>query len=128
MASGGLLFVSGQVGSEQDGSPHADPEGQLRLAFAHLNSVLAAAGCTLDDVVDFTVYTVDPERLMPVFFKTKDKFWGEPPSPSSTENPVMAYPETRRGEVVEMHFGQSVPDIYRWLENDVRSESCSGIG
>ena len=55
VASGGFLFVSGQVGSKDDGSPHADPEAQLRLAFAHLNSVLAAAGCTFADVVDFTV-------------------------------------------------------------------------
>ena len=79
VASGGFLFVSGQVGSKDDGSPHADPEAQLRLAFAHLNSVLAAAGCTFADVVDFTVFIVDPEKPMPVFFKLKDDFWGEPP-------------------------------------------------
>jgi enamine deaminase RidA (YjgF/YER057c/UK114 family) len=67
VASGGFLFVSGQVGSEEDGSPHADPEQLLRRAFANLNSVLAAAGCTFADVVDFTVFIVDPEKLMPVF-------------------------------------------------------------
>lgn len=32
VASGGLLFVSGQVGSKDDGSPHADPEAQRFLA------------------------------------------------------------------------------------------------
>jgi len=84
VASGGFLFVSGQVGSEDDGSPQPDPERQLRLAFAHLNSVLSAAGCSFDDVVDFTVFFVDPERLMPVFFKVKDDFWGEAPYPTLT--------------------------------------------
>lgn len=79
VASGGFLFVSGQVGSEDDGSPHADPQAQLRLAFSNLNSVLAAAGCAFTDVVDFTVFIVNPQELMPVFFKVKEEFWGKPP-------------------------------------------------
>jgi enamine deaminase RidA (YjgF/YER057c/UK114 family) len=82
--SGGFLFVSGQVGSLADGSPEPDLEKQLRLAFTHLNSVLLAAGCTFDDVVDFTVFVVNPEKLMPIFFKVKDEFWGEPPYPPLT--------------------------------------------
>ena len=82
--SGGFLFVSGQVGSREDGSPEPDLEKQLRLAFTHLNSVLAAAGCSFDDVVDFTLLVVDPENLMPIFFKVKDEFWGEPPYPTLT--------------------------------------------
>lgn len=82
--SGDFLFVSGQVGSQEDGSPQADPEKQLRLAFTHLNGVLAAAGCSFDDVVDFTVFIVDPEKLMPTFFRVKDEFWGEPPYPTLT--------------------------------------------
>ena len=77
--SGGFLFVSGQVGSKADGSPEPDPEKQLRLAFFNLNSVLTAAGCTFNDIVDFTVFIVNPEKLMPIFFKVKDEFWGEPP-------------------------------------------------
>lgn len=32
----------------------------------------------------------------------------------------LAYPETRRGDVVEEQFGVAVADPYRWLENDVR--------
>ena len=82
--SGGFLFVSGQVGSREDGSPQADPEAQLRLAFANLNSVLTAAGCTFDDVVDFTIFIVDAEKLMPIVFKVKDEFWGAPPYPPLT--------------------------------------------
>ncbi len=82
--SGGFLFVSGQVGSREDGSPEPDPEAQLRLAFLNLNDVLAAGGCTFDDVVDFTLYVVDPESVLDIVFKVKDEFWGEPPYPTLT--------------------------------------------
>jgi prolyl oligopeptidase len=34
----------------------------------------------------------------------------------------IAYPETRRGDVVEEQFGVAVADPYRWLENDVRTD------
>lgn len=34
----------------------------------------------------------------------------------------ITYPDTRRGDVVEEHFGQTIPDPYRWLENDVRAD------
>ena len=84
VSSGGLLFVSGQVGSREDGSPEPDLEAQLRLAFQNLNATLAAGGCTFDDIVDFTVYLVDPEPLMPIFWKVREEFWGEPPYPTLT--------------------------------------------
>lgn len=32
------------------------------------------------------------------------------------------YPETRRGDVVDVQFGESIADPYRWLENDVRTD------
>ncbi|MBC7986544.1 MAG: S9 family peptidase [Sphingomonadaceae bacterium] len=35
----------------------------------------------------------------------------------------LAYPETRRGDIVEEQFGVSVSDPYRWLENDVRNDA-----
>jgi prolyl oligopeptidase len=34
----------------------------------------------------------------------------------------IAYPATRRGEVVETAFGETIADPYRWLENDVRND------
>lgn len=34
----------------------------------------------------------------------------------------LAYPETRRVDVVEEQFGVKVADPYRWLENDVRND------
>ncbi|MEP0915104.1 hypothetical protein NDI45_30025 [Leptolyngbya sp. GB1-A1] len=35
---------------------------------------------------------------------------------------TIAYPETKRGDVVEEHFGQAISDPYHWLENDVRND------
>lgn len=35
---------------------------------------------------------------------------------------AIACPQTKRVDVVENHFGQTITDPYRWLENDVRSD------
>src|SRR5690606_37416558 len=59
--SNGFLFVSGQVGSLEDGSPEPELERQVSQAFVNLNAILAAAGCSFEDVVDVTVFMVDPE-------------------------------------------------------------------
>jgi enamine deaminase RidA (YjgF/YER057c/UK114 family) len=67
----GLLFVSGQVGSREDGSPEPTLEGQVRCAFDNLNAILAAAGCSFDDVIDVTVFLVN-------------EYWGSAPHPTLT--------------------------------------------
>jgi len=36
--------------------------------------------------------------------------------------PALAYPESKRIDVVETQFGVPVADPYRWLENDVRTD------
>lgn len=82
--SNGFLFVSGQVGSRDDGSPEPDFEEQARLAFRNLNAILAAAGCSFDDVVDVTVFIVDPEKNFETVWKVVPEFWGEAPYPTLT--------------------------------------------
>jgi enamine deaminase RidA (YjgF/YER057c/UK114 family) len=57
----GLLFVSGQVGSRDDGSPEPDLKAQVHRAFANLEAILREAGCSFDDVQDVTVFMVDPQ-------------------------------------------------------------------
>jgi enamine deaminase RidA (YjgF/YER057c/UK114 family) len=82
--SGDLLFVSGQVGSREDGSPEPVFEKQVRRAFTNLRSVLAAAGCTLDDVVDVTTFHTDPEAQFETVMKVRSAEIGEPPFPNWT--------------------------------------------
>jgi prolyl oligopeptidase len=36
----------------------------------------------------------------------------------------LSYPETNRGDVVDVHFGQEIADPYRWLEHDVRHDEA----
>lgn len=82
--SDGLLFVSGQVGSRDDGSPEPDFEAQVRLAFDNLQATLRAAGCTLDDIIDVTSFHTDPERQFETVLKVKDEMFHQPPYPSWT--------------------------------------------
>ena len=82
--SGDLLFVSGQVGSRDDGSPEPDFNNQVRLAFANLKAVLAAAGCTFDDVVDVTTFHTDPETQFEPFMQVRGEEIGEAPYPNWT--------------------------------------------
>jgi len=82
--SNGFLFVSGQVGSRADGSPEPELEAQVRLAFDNLNAVLSAAGCTFDDVIDVTVFIVDPESTLDTVWKVLPEFWGNAPHPTLT--------------------------------------------
>ncbi len=82
--SGGFLFVSGQVGSREDGSPEPGIVAQFRRAFENLNAILLAAGCTFDDVIDATVFLVDPETNFDQAFATMQEYWGGPPHPTLT--------------------------------------------
>jgi len=82
--SNGLLFVSGQVGSREDGSPEPDLQAQVRLAFNNLNAILDAAGCTFDDVIDVTVFMVDPQSRFERIWAVVQEFWGQAPHPTVT--------------------------------------------
>ena len=82
--SGDLLFVSGQVGSRDDGSPEPEFEAQVARAFENLKAVLAAAGATLDDVIDVTTFHTDPEKQLDTVLSVKDKNFDTKPYPSWT--------------------------------------------
>lgn len=82
--SNGFLFVSGQVGSLDDGSPEPDLPQQVRQAFGNLNAVLAAAGCTFADVVDVTVFMVDPQSRFEQIWEVVHEHWGDAPYPTLT--------------------------------------------
>ena len=82
--SGDLLFVSGQVGSRNDGSPEPDFEAQVRLAFSNLEATLAAGGCGLDDIVDVTTFHTDPEAQFDRIMTVKGEVFPAAPYPNWT--------------------------------------------
>lgn len=82
--SNGFLFVSGQVGSLEDGSPQQGLKAQVRQAFENLNAILEAAGCSFDDVVDVTVFMVDPESIFEEIWEVVPDYWGKAPHPTLT--------------------------------------------
>jgi enamine deaminase RidA (YjgF/YER057c/UK114 family) len=82
--SNGFLFVSGQVGSRKDGSAEPDLATQVRLAFANLNAILTEAGSSFEDVVDTTIFIVDPASTFETIWEVVAEYWGEAPYPTAT--------------------------------------------
>lgn len=82
--SNGFLFVSGQVGSRKDGSAEPDLTAQVRLAFANLNAILAEAGSSFADVIDTTIFMIDPESNFETLWEAAAEYWGEAPYPTVT--------------------------------------------
>lgn len=86
---GDLLFVSG-MGPRRPGTDEIpggpirdaagtplpyDVEAQTRSVIANISAVLEAAGASLRDVVDVTVFLVDMERDFPVFNRVYGEFF-----------------------------------------------------
>ncbi|MGE7467990.1 RidA family protein [Bosea sp. NPDC003192] len=81
---GDLLFISGQVGSREDGSPEPVYEDQVRGAFANLRAVLAAAGASFDDMIDVISFHTDPATQFEKMMAIRAEEIGEPPYPTWT--------------------------------------------
>lgn len=84
VCSNDFLFVSGQVGSREDGSPEPDFAAQVQLAFDNLKSVLEAAGASFDDIVDVTTFHTDPEAQFDTVLEAKARAFPEKPYPNWT--------------------------------------------
>ncbi|BBC99272.1 MULTISPECIES: RidA family protein [Sphingobium] len=82
--SKGFLFVSGQVGARQDGSPEPDLAAQVQLAFDNLNAILSAAGSSFANAVDVTLFMIDPEADFDTIWPVLQANWGEKPFPNIT--------------------------------------------
>ncbi|OYU86054.1 MAG: hypothetical protein CFE29_30905 [Bradyrhizobiaceae bacterium PARB1] len=82
--SGDLLFVSGQVGSREDGSAEPDFRKQVELAFDNLANVLKAAGAGFDDIVDVTTFHTDPQVQFETVSAVRSKVFATQPYPNWT--------------------------------------------
>lgn len=82
--SGDLLFVSGQVGSREDGSPEPVYADQVQRAFDNLAEVLKAAGCSFDDIIDVTTFHTDPQAQFEDMMAVKTRVFDKAPYPNWT--------------------------------------------
>jgi enamine deaminase RidA (YjgF/YER057c/UK114 family) len=71
---GNTIWVSGQVGVDENLVPASTMAAQARLAFEGLKRTLAAAGASLSDVVELTTFHVDLRGELDQFTKVKDEY------------------------------------------------------
>lgn len=85
VSSGDLLFVSGAVGFEADGSVPESFERAIELTYAELERALQAGGATFEDLVRVNVYIthLDQEKLA-TWRTTRDRVVNAPEPSAST--------------------------------------------
>lgn len=84
VSAGDLIFISGQVGFEEDGSVPEDFARAIELTYGELERALAAAGATYADVVRVNVYIthLDQEKL--AVWRTTRNAIVDAPEPSAS--------------------------------------------
>jgi enamine deaminase RidA (YjgF/YER057c/UK114 family) len=92
-----VVYLAGQPSVDADGRPTAigDMAGQLEQAFNNLETVLAAAGLGLADVVRLNYYTTDVDTLFQAWHVVTERLGQLDHAPTSTLLGVsrLAYPE-----------------------------------
>lgn len=85
VTAGDLVFISGQVGFEEDGSVPPDFARAIELTYGELERALKAAGVTYEDLVRVNVYIthLDQEKLA-IWRKTRDAIVQAPEPSAST--------------------------------------------
>ncbi|QEV98797.1 RidA family protein [Microbacterium caowuchunii] len=85
VSAGDLVFISGQVGFEEDGSVPEDFERAIELTYAELERALTAAGATWEDLVRVNVYIteLDQEKLA-IWRTTRNRIVQVEEPPAST--------------------------------------------
>lgn len=107
VVAGGLLFASGAVAVDGDGSlvGGGDVVAQARQVFANLGAVLAAGGCTFADVVKVTVFLTDVDDRAAVNAVRQEVFGEARPASTLVEVPRLAVP----GALIEVECVALVP-------------------
>ncbi|MEM9510700.1 MAG: RidA family protein [Cyanobacteria bacterium P01_E01_bin.35] len=83
---GNTLYISGQVGRDENLQIVEDTEAQFVQAFENVNKVLLAAGASFDDVVEMITYHVtganstpatEPITIphLPLFIQVKERYF-----------------------------------------------------
>jgi enamine deaminase RidA (YjgF/YER057c/UK114 family) len=72
---GDTIWISGQVGIDDKLLPASGMAAQAQLAFEGLKRTLAAAGASLDDVVELMTFHIDLRGEMEAVGKVKDEYF-----------------------------------------------------
>ncbi|MEO1964669.1 RidA family protein [Hyphomonas sp.] len=72
---GDMIWISGQVGIDENFVAGEDMEQQARFAFEAIRKTLAVAGAGLKDVVELMTFHTDLRGEMEDFTKIKDAFF-----------------------------------------------------
>jgi enamine deaminase RidA (YjgF/YER057c/UK114 family) len=70
---GSTIYVSGQIGRDQNMRIVEGSEAQIVQAFENLKTVLDAAGASMADIVDLTSFHTDMRELS-LFMQVKDRY------------------------------------------------------
>ena len=84
---GDTLYMAGQVGTDASGAAPDDLVAQMKHAYAHVVSVLAEYGGTMDNVVDETWFVTDIADTMAKvgdLFAARAEIYGKKPEVSQT--------------------------------------------
>ena len=71
---GNMLFVSGQVGEDENGKAPAGIEAQVELAITNAKHIIEAAGASLDDVLMCRCFLQTPQRLSQIIASRSHTF------------------------------------------------------
>jgi len=72
---GETLYLSGQVGRDEDLNVVPEPEAQFVQAFENVKKVLDAAGATFDDVVELETWFTEDMSDLKTFLAVKDRYF-----------------------------------------------------
>lgn len=81
---GDTLYVSGQVGRDENLQVIADTEGQFDQCFRNIGKVLDAAGFAFSDIVELESWFTSFPGDLPLFMAVKDRWIKGPVFPTWT--------------------------------------------
>ena len=104
--SNGNLFISGQLSIDSDTRvvPEPDIDVHMELALHNLERVLAAAGCTRNDVVQCRVYVSDMK-----FWDRVNEIYGDFFGDHTPARIVVTVPDLHFGCLVEIEAVAELP-------------------
>jgi enamine deaminase RidA (YjgF/YER057c/UK114 family) len=82
--AGDTLYVSGQVGRDENLVPITDPEAQYEQCFRNVGKVLDAAGFAFADIVELETWFLEFPGDLATFMKVKDRWIKGPVFPTWT--------------------------------------------